>query len=293
MKPVSLLLFLLVSTTSIDAQPYLDLLSVKYTHSPDDGLLNRNRIQNNFELLNAGFNIPILFKKDSSILMVGSFVERWKITTGKTSEIKPDYYSLGLPVYFIKPMNHRWNITLTVIARWNGFYSSFFNNKLQIGGALINSFKKRDNLTWKIGLYFNKEFFGNFIMPLAGIDWKIDKKNSLFGVLPGNMIFEHRVTNKLYYGASFKALTNSYMSGYINNGSVPMYIRIDDNQLGLFADYYFAKNTVLNLEAGHSFFRRIRLGRYGIKQNYFLTEKMNDNLFIKFGLNYRIRFKNR
>jgi hypothetical protein len=292
-KYIEIFIVLNVLSNNVCAQPYLDIISVKYSVSPDAGLLNRNHVQNNFKLLNAAFNIPILLKKDSSIIMFGPFAERWKIKTGNSNEIISDYYSLGLPVYFIKPVNRKWSISIAAIVRSNGHYASLFQNKLQIGGLFLNSFKKSENLTWKIGLYYNKEFFGNFIMPLAGIDWKIDKKNSLFGVLPGNMIFEHRVTNKLYYGASFKAVTNSYMSGYINNGSIPMYIRIDDNQLGLFADYYFAKNTVLNLEVGHSFFRRIRLGRYGVKQNYFLTEKMNDNLFIKFGLTYRIRFRNR
>lgn len=292
-KWMALFIILLKSPNIANAQPYLDVASVKYTHSPHIGLINRNNINNRLNLLNIGLNMPIVFKKDSSILMFGPFTERWKITSGKTTEIISDYYSLGLPVYFIKPVNNRWSITLAAIVRWNGFHSSFFKNKSQIGGVFISSFKKQNNLTWKLGLYYNKEFFGDFIMPMAGLDWKIDKKNTLFGVLPGNMVFEHKVTNKLYYGASFKAITNSYISGYINNGSVPMFIRIDDNQLGIFADYYFAKNTVFTLEAGHSFFRRIRLGRYGPKNNYFLSEKTNDNLFIKLGLNYRIRFKGR
>jgi hypothetical protein len=292
-KQINSLLIVITLSGAAIAQPYLDIASVKYTSSPNAGLLNRKNTQNKFALFNAALNIPIIFKKDSSILMFGPFAEQWKISTGNSKEIISDYYSLGLPVYFIKPVNRKWSISLAVIVRSNGHYVSPLQNKLQIGGLLLNSFKKSNNLTWKIGVYYNKEFFGNFMMPLAGIDWKIDRKNSLFGVLPGSMIFEHRVTNKLYYGASFKAITNSYMSGYINNGAMPMYIRIDDNQLSLFTDYYFAKNTTLSLEAGHSFFRRIRLGRYGFKQNYFLTEKMNDNLFVKLGLNYRIRFNGR
>lgn len=286
-------IILIVLMNIASAQPYLDIAFVKYTHSPNTGLLNRNNTFNKLTLLNAGLNIPIVFKKDSSILMFAPFAENWNLSAGNLSEITPNYYSLGLPVYFIKPVNHRWSITLAAIFRANGCHSSLFKNKMQIGGLFLNSFKKRDDLIFKIGLYYNKEFFGNFIVPLAGLDWKIDKKNSLFGVLPGNMIFERRVTNKFYYGASFKAITSSYMSAYINYGFVPMYIRIDDNQLGGFTDFYFAKNMALSLEAGHSIFRKIRVGRYGPAKNYFLSEKINNNLFIKLGLNYRMRFKGR
>ena len=56
---------------------------------------------------------------------------------------------------------------------------------------------KNQYVSFKFGLYYNKEFFGNYFMPLIGLDWKIDAKNNLFGVLPGYMIFEHRVTSKI------------------------------------------------------------------------------------------------
>ena len=111
---------------------------------------------------------------------------------------------------------------------------------MQAGGAFIVSNKRNENLTWRLGLYVNNDLFGLFVMPLAGIDWKINARNNLFGILPGNLTYEHKINEHFYYGANFRAITNSYAK---SNG----YWLIDENQLGLHLDTYLTKNLVLNV----------------------------------------------
>ena len=152
--------------------------------------------------------------------------------------------------------------------------------KMQVGGAFIISKKRDEKLTWKLGIYINNELFGLFVMPLAGIDWKINGRNNLFGVLPGNLTYEHKISNHFYYGSNFRAITNSYTKSN-------SYWRIDENQLGLYLDTYFNKNFVLNMEAGHSLLRKIRTGIKGISK---LDEKVNDNLYFKISFLYRLCF---
>ncbi len=50
------------------AQPYIDIAYIKSQLSPDVGLWKRNNTNNQIKNINAGLNIPIQFKKDSSIL---------------------------------------------------------------------------------------------------------------------------------------------------------------------------------------------------------------------------------
>ena len=94
---------------------------------------------------------------------------------------------------------------------------------------------------FSLGVYSNSEFFGLFVVPLVGIDWKIDDRNYLFGVFPGRLSFEHQWDRHWYSGLSFRAPTNSYR---ITNGE---YIRLDDAQLSLFLDYYLTKHLCLSL----------------------------------------------
>ncbi|HKO82109.1 MAG TPA: hypothetical protein VJU78_16995 [Chitinophagaceae bacterium] len=61
--------------------------------------------------------------------------------------------------------------------------------------------------------------------------------------------------------------------------------------MAVFADIRLYKNIVVTLEAGHSVFREFRLGIEDADPKYFFNEKMNDNLFLKVSLAYRLRFR--
>ncbi len=130
-------------------------------------------------------------------------------------------------------------------------------------------------------MYANAEFFGLFVVPLLGADWRIDEKNYLFGVLPGRFTYEHQWSKKLYGGATFRALTSSYRL------SNRQYIRLDDNQLSLYLDYYPAKHLCITLEPGYGVFRKIRTG---INNSDYMTKvNWGDGPTIKLSTSYRIR----
>lgn len=188
---------------------------------------------------------------------------------------------MSLAVSFLKTLkNEDWSVASSIIVRRNGYKVNIPDN-WQAGGAVLVIFKANETLKYKLGVYANKEFFGVFIMPLLGIDWRISKKTNLFGVLPGNLTLEHKLGKKLYTGASFRAITTSYR---LDTG----YWRINENRLGIFADYYLIKNVVLNAEAGHSVLRKLKTGGENTVETNWAA---NDNFYYKIGLAYRIRLK--
>lgn len=259
------------------SQPYLDIISVKYMNSPDAGLLNRDKNPVKLKYFNAAVNIPIQFNNKKDAVIISPFFEQW---SSKIDSSKRQYYTgIGLPVTLSKYINSKWTVLVTGILRLNDS-SITGKTRVQAGGAFITNYKTKENLTWKLGLYVNNELFGVFVMPLAGIDWRINERNNLFGLLPGNLTYEHKMNGRFSYGATFRAITNSYAR---NNG----YWRVDENQLGLFLDIYPVKNFALTAEAGHSLFRKIRTG---VKEVSKLDAKVNDNLYFRIGLAYRVRF---
>ena len=268
----------LLSTQQSMAQPFLDIANIKYTNSPNTGLLNQNKNDVKIQYYGIGTNIPLQFKNKKDAVIFSPFFETWssKINNNK----RQNYYSVALPVSLSKTIpNTKWSFLLTGIVRMN---DSSINKKttMQVGGAFIISNKRNENLTWKMGLYVNNELFGLFVMPLAGIDWRINARNNLFGILPGSLTYEHKINEHFYYGANFRAITNSYAKSN-------SYWRIDENQLGLYLDTYFNKNLVLNIEVGHSLFRKIRTGEKHISK---VDAKVSDNLYIKVAFAYRVRF---
>ncbi|HET9432888.1 MAG TPA: hypothetical protein VFO37_03985, partial [Chitinophagaceae bacterium] len=134
---------------------------------------------------------------------------------------------------------------------------------------------------FRFGVYVNDEFFGVFVMPLIGADWKIDEKNYLFGLLPGRLTWEHQWRKNLFGGATFRAITNSYR---LSGGQ---YLRLDDNQVSIYMDYYPAKRFCITLEPGYGVFRKMRTG---INDKQYLTNRnWGDGPFIKLSTTYRIR----
>jgi hypothetical protein len=131
----------------------------------------------------------------------------------------------------------------------------------------------------KFGLYYNREFFSDFYIPLAGVDWKINERTYLFGVLPNCMKLEYRLRKSLYAGLTFKSITNSYR--YRNQQG---YFKISDNHLTVFSDFYLPGNFAIALEAGHTLFREVK------NRSSFVAENAtSDGFLIKAGVYYRIR----
>ncbi|MBC7826275.1 MAG: hypothetical protein H7122_00910 [Chitinophagaceae bacterium] len=271
----------LAKTGTCLSQPYIDIVNTQFINSPEYGIINQNKNSGSLKHYSIGTTIPFQFRNKSDAIIVSPGYEVWSLTSASSGGDLKKQYSVVWPVSFLKTLsNPDWSILVTAIYRKNGYALSMKHN-WQIGGALLVNFKANENLRYKMGLYINKEFFGIFLMPLVGIDWQISKKTNLFGNLPGSLTIEHKLHKNIYSGASFRAITNSYR---LDTG----YWRIDESRLGVFLDYYFSKNFVLNAEAGHSVFRKIRTG---IKDKFRKDLMINDNSYFKLGLSYRIRFR--
>ena len=273
----------------LHSQPYLDIASIGYTNSPDAGAWPRSATRNSFRYYNTGFNLPFIFGKDSNAIIISPFAERWNMKIDSVLDLPAYMQSLALQVAFSKSLSKQWSVYLSVIPRWNGNKSAIFTNDFQLGGAVLVSYKRRGGLIWKFGMYYNREISGDYFIPLLGIDWKINGRNNLFGILPGNLVFEHKAGNGVYYGAEFNAITNTYDAGFIAAGSVPKYLRISDNQLSMYGCFRIKRNVFLHAAIGHSVLRSLKLGVKDASGKYYYANRMNDNLFFKVTLNYRIR----
>lgn len=278
-KKVLLLSMLCACFCIACAQPYIDIINLRYCKSLGIGFFQHNRKATELNYFNASTTLPFVFKNKKDAIIFSPYYEQWYAQIKGVDSFRRNHFGILLPVSLLKSIDPKWSVLVTPIVRINDTTVNSKNN-WQFGGALlashINSNKK---FTYKFGVYINGDFFGLFVMPLLGIDWRMNSKTNLFGVLPGNLTLEYRVTKIFFYGAAFRAFTNSYTD--LNH-----YWRIDENQLGLFADYYLTKKIVLNIEAGHSVFRKIRTG---VKNNGSTDWQANDNMYVKLALAYRIR----
>jgi hypothetical protein len=284
-------LFIVITVTASIAQPYVDVLNVRTIQSPDQGFIRRNHHKNSFEYFNASLILPIRFKKKGGALIISPYVENWQVNLPDRNKpaslmVEREHFfpaGIGLPITLLTPIKHsKFVLNTTVILRNNAEKISL-PGSFQAGGFVVVNYKVNPKLTLKAGLYYNREAFGNFFMPIAGLEYKIDSTLQIWAALNGSFFLEKKLKKRWYTGLTFKAVNNSYQ---LFNGK---YIQFNDNQLSLYSDFYFTKNLVLNLEAGHSLFRRIRLGNSGRIKQYVYEEKINDNLLFRVSAIYRIR----
>lgn len=261
----------------LSSQPFVDLIQVRYSY----GFRNPNASATPFTHLWAGSDIPIKLKENTYILLSPTY-DRWQIDSADVREKVPDVQSFAFPVGLSLPLgSSKWALTMIAIPRWNGEVL-FADHTFQMGGAMLASYARKPKQKFRLGIYTNAEFFGLFMVPLVGVDWQINEKNYLFGNLPGRLTFEHKWSDAWYGGFTFRAPTNSYR---LMNGE---YVRLDDNQLSAYIDFYLTHNICLTVEPGYGVFRQIRTGIHN--RDYIRDYKWGDGPFLRLSSSYRIRF---
>ena len=267
---------LILLAAPLFSQPYVDLFQVRYTY----GFRNDKAEATPFIHLWAGSDLPVKLK-ENTYLLFSPYYERWQIDSAEKENVVPAVQSLAFPVGLILPFkDSKWALTIVPIIRTNG-EKLFADKTFQFGAVNFVTWTRRPHQKFRFGVYANDEFFGIFIIPLIGADWRIDEKNYLFGLLPGRLTYEHQWSKKLFGGATFRAITNSYR---LSDGQ---YLRLDDNQVSLYMDYYPAKHFCITLEPGYGVFRKMRTG---VNNKDYLTDRnWGDGPFIKLSAAYRIR----
>jgi uncharacterized protein DUF6268 len=262
------------------AQPYFDIANIYYQQSPDNSLYHADENPLKTQLISASLQAAFEIKKD--YVIINPFCDYYKLQFSESPEQK--LYGIGLALTYLKQWkNEKWSTAFVAIPRINSDMKKVNDNDYQMGGVLLGIYKKNENVSYKFGAYYNSEFFGPFIIPLLGIEWKASDKLSIFGVLPNQLNLEYKFNKTFYGGVELVCGTNSYRyDDYY-------FLRIDDNHLKIYLDTYLSKNIVFNIQAGQSVLRKYRIGhRENGSPNY--TElDLNDGLLFRAGIAYRLR----
>ena len=236
-------------TTIGFAQPYTDIASFTYQHFSSHYVDNpalKNQTDN--YLLNLFY--PKQFK-NGNIFLLKINAELLYSSINLEEKNTSNVSSVAMPIGFQwVSKSKKWKTVLMGIPKLaSNFESTITSKDFQYGGLLLENYDVNQNLKLKAGLYYNREAFGNFFVPLLGVDWKATDRIYFYGILPSNYKIEFNVVkNKVYTGLDFKWVTRSF---YLSNTTD--YIRFDETLLKLFAECFIFKNILLSAEAGYSF----------------------------------------
>lgn len=294
MKKTKYLLLLLILLPYLSqAQPYINIFQLRYEYLKEVSYVRSpNLLKSSYR--SAEIFLPFELK-NKNVILCGAGLHQVQLRL-KGNDIKKinNIYSISLQLGGIKQWNDRWSMMFLAIPKINSDLSEITIRHYQIGGVAVFSFKKRHNLKYKFGLYYNREFFGNFFMPLAGVDWQINKKLNIFGVLPGSMNIEYQINKLFYIQFAYRSVTGSYR---LNDAFSNFYVREGDNfwgynKLELILDYYPWENITFSTGIGHSFWREYNLfdDKDKLSMAKIIYQPFYDGFYIHSQVAYRVRF---
>jgi len=289
-KSVFTLLLFLIVKQQILAQPFVDVISINHqwmkTKTVSDSF--KNTFNNSF------ISIILPLKVDSNnyfiLRMNGELLNSSVSGNGYSDEvkIKMGLFGLGWQHYFNKKLAITAFFLPKIASEAEGKLSS---QDFQFGGTVLAQYKIRKNFRYKAGLYYNREPFGNFFVPLLGADVQLNKRNWIYGQLPLYFRYEHKFSEKIYSGFGARIFGRSYRLGQSHQRD---YVFLQENQLKLFCDYYITPKIVVYGEVG----KTIGYGLNRYKNNSERDTKLaypykfspiKDGFYFNAGLAFRVR----
>lgn len=288
------LLFLsfVLACFSSKAQSYFTLFSSSYSYSSKSYLPHNNQYQAEA----ANFNLPVKVKNENKLLL-GLVYQRVSLRFNDTLK-QEHFFGNGINLGFVKKTSQG-SIFMMAVMRANSDYKTLGKNDLQYGGVVLVSNKRNDHFTFKYGLYANTEQFGPFIVPLLGLDWKLNEKIRIFGILPQNMVIENKINARFRWGLAFLSPTLSYHLNTTPN----LYLHQNQTRAGFFADFYLTKTLAAQIKLDYAIPAQYRI--YSSNQKYDVTiwgigiggkrseyttplQELKHNLIFQLGINYRV-----
>ena len=233
------------------AQPYVDIANFNYQNF---SAVNKKNpaLENKTEIYSLGVFLPKELKNGNTLLFrINSESIKSSITPRIDEVATISSISIALGYQWLSK-NKKWKSVLMGIPKVaSDFKSAIRCRDFQYGFLFIQNYKWSSNLQLKAGLYYNKEAFGDFFVPLVGVDWKASDRWQFFGILPTNYRIEYAIAKKKWFtGVNFKAFTRSFQ---LSTAQKSDYVRFDEVVLKGFLEYQCFKNAVLFAELGRSF----------------------------------------
>ena len=233
-----LTLFVCLLSFAANAQYFVDIFSFsRQAYKVPSGAHTSDYFVNAF--------IPKVLKNGNTIF-VRAHYEKLEM---KKDSLSAAYSSITLPVGMqVQLKNPKVKFTGLIIPKIAGAdLSASFSDIFQIGVFSLFTVTESEKFRYKFGLYYNRDLFGNFFVPMVGIDWKVTDRFLLYGTLPNSLKASYAIVpSRINAGLAFRSLTRSFRGEDVNT-----FVRYNELQFKTFFDFYISKKNVVFVEGGY------------------------------------------
>lgn len=239
-----------------NAQPVVQLLNLKAQYSPATPYVNDPTASLGTTQYEGTFLLPLEQKSNDVILVGGDYTQmNFASTPSDRSSQHHNLYSASMVFGYEKHFKGgKWKALALALPKVNSDFKEISGSDWQMGGVALATYVRNKNLKYHFGVYYNNECFGNYAMPLLGIDWKVNRKLNVFGDLPSNMNIEFKVNKSFYTGLAYSSIVSSYR---LSSSEGNRYVRVGDKTFGqndfkAYVNCYLTKHLVWYAEGGYT-----------------------------------------
>ena len=159
-----------------------------------------------------------------------------------------------------KKHSDKWSGTYMLLPKLASDFESIAQRDFQIGAIALMKYTKRENLNYKLGVYYNSELFGPFIVPLFGLYYlSPDKKLEANLTLPFLADINYKLHNRLNVGVNFFGQVRSYHLTEILSTNASGYVVKTTNDIYGYLKFNLSKGLSIQTRVGYSLGRSYKV----------------------------------
>lgn len=187
-----------------------------------------------------------------------------------------NFHSITIPLLFNYSFSRATNMSFIGLASVASDFKRDLEGKdiLYTVGVRLG-FRQNRAFKYGVTLTYSDNYSGKFLLPLPDIDWTINKKLSLTGILPARISLKYKISEAQSLGITTSISGSMYR---LNELGKDQYIHLQQSSAGLIYDLKLGQRWNLNLIGGHTF--RQRLETFNMDQKVSLNGfgKINDRI---------------
>jgi hypothetical protein len=240
------------------AQNYIDIARFYYVNTPLNTFENSSE-HTKVEEFGLQLTFPIVLN-EKTVILTGFSADRSLL------KLDPDFPELiglnkvRLQLGLNQVHSEKWTGTYVLLPSIASDFKSISKEDFQIGMLTLFTYKKRENLKYKVGFYTNTENYGPLFIPLLGLYYlSPNQKFESTLLLPGQVDFNYKMAEKIVLGINFDGMASSYnldKSNYIPNRQ---YVARSSNELNTYLQFHFSKSLIVKTKVGYTISRTYKV----------------------------------
>ncbi len=248
------------------SQNYVDLLKVSAS-TTQNNTFDSSDVKTRINNLLADFTVPVKINEDFSVLTVVIYKDMQ--TKLFADGIVKNFGSTTIKLGFNKQLTEKWSTTVIALPKIASDYNSFTNKDFQVGGIDLFKYKKRDNLNFKTGLYYNSKLFGPLFVPMLGMYYQNpNKKLEANVMLPLQADVNYQILPFMNMRFNFNGQIRSYHLNNLTYANPNTYVTKSTNELFAYVNFTVTKSICLQTKLGQSFGRTYKVYDEADKVNF-------------------------